>query len=361
MPMHFNTHTLTRWNNHMVQACLALGCTLLSACGGGESTSTTTTATADSYAATATSTSTATVGCPVSGSGSQLLTYSQMGGTNVSTSLNYNFSVTCSGNFRTIAGNGVPNHTTSGGDFAAPISAQTIDVSVTSNPDLGVTGTSYLSRSGTAMINPGIAINTVKFDPGTAGTCLSSATSAATGCDASGRGSGTWVMEAMKDPSAPGTWAFDFGTDDSNAHVQPNGQYHYHGIPTQLIPKLNTATSTSMTLVGWAADGYPMYARFGYTTATDSSSALKVVTGSYQLKSATALASGRPSTTYFSLGHFTSDWQYVAASGDLDECNGRYGVTPEFPKGTYHYYITESYPFIQRCVKGNTITAVGRI
>jgi hypothetical protein len=59
------------------------------------------------------------------------------------------------------------------------------------------------------------------------------------------------------------------------------------------------------------------------------------------------------------LGHFTSDWKYVVGSGDLDECNGRYGVTPEFPKGTYHYYITDTYPFVQRCVKGNTVTRAG--
>jgi hypothetical protein len=39
-------------------------------------------------------------------------------------------------------------------------------------------------------------------------------------------------------------------------------------------------------------------------------------------------------------------------SGDLDECNGRMGVTPEFPDGIYHYYATDSYPFFQRCVKG---------
>ena len=48
----------------------------------------------------------------------------------------------------------------------------------------------------------------------------------------------------------------------------------------------------------------------------------------------------------------TQDYEYVAGSGDLDECNGRVGVTPEFPNGTYHYYITDTFPFIQRCVKG---------
>jgi hypothetical protein len=52
------------------------------------------------------------------------------------------------------------------------------------------------------------------------------------------------------------------------------------------------------------------------------------------------------------MGHFQQDWEYVAGLGDLDECNGRVGVTPEFSNGTYHYFITDSYPFIQRCTKG---------
>jgi hypothetical protein len=38
---------------------------------------------------------------------------------------------------------------------------------------------------------------------------------------------------------------------------------------------------------------------------------------------------------------------------DMDECNGRFGVTPEFPQGIYHYYITEAYPYMQRCIKGD--------
>ena len=52
------------------------------------------------------------------------------------------------------------------------------------------------------------------------------------------------------------------------------------------------------------------------------------------------------------MGTFTQDFEYVAGLGDLDECNGRFGVTPEFPNGIYHYYITDAFPYIQRCVKG---------
>ncbi len=74
------------------------------------------------------------------------------------------------------------------------------------------------------------------------------------------------------------------------------------------------------------------------------------MTASYRLK--TTASSGRPSTSVAAMGTFTQDYEYVAGLGDLDECNGRFGVTPEFPSGIYHYYITDSYPYIQRCIKG---------
>jgi hypothetical protein len=47
-------------------------------------------------------------------------------------------------------------------------------------------------------------------------------------------------------------------------------------------------------------------------------------------------------------GTFVQDWEFVAGSGDLDECNGRFGPTPEFPDGIYHYYLTDAFPFIPR-------------
>lgn len=131
--------------------------------------------------------------------------------------------------------------------------------------------------------------------------------------------------------------------------MQPNGLYHYHGIPEGLVTKLGNGNK-AMTLIGWAADGFPVYARYGYTVAADAGSAIKVVTASYRVK-ATPDAN-RPATTLYPLGTFTQDYEYVAGAGDLDECNGRTGVTPEFPNGIYHYYATDTYPYLQRCVKG---------
>ena len=60
--------------------------------------------------------------------------------------------------------------------------------------------------------------------------------------------------------------------------------------------------------------------------------------------------SGGPGGNYD--GKFTADYEYVADSGDLDEGNGHFGVTPEFPQGTYYYCITEEFPQLARSWRG---------
>ena len=179
----------------------------------------------------------------------------------------------------------------------------------------------------------------LKFDPATAGSCST------TGCSLIGN-TGAWSIEAL------GQSSFNFGVDGSNAHVQPDGAYHYHGMPEGVL--LKAGKGTAMTLVGFALDGFPVYARYGYSVATDASSAIKVLRASYRTKSSPD--SGRPATTTYAMGTFTQDWEYVAGLGDLDDCNGRFGVTPEYPNGIYHYVITDTYPYIQRCLRG-TATA----
>jgi len=143
------------------------------------------------------------------------------------------------------------------------------------------------------------------------------------------------------------------GTDCNNAHVQPTGKYHYHGMPEELVSNLLVANGASvndpdMVMIAYAADGFPVYARYGYVDALNPTSGVVAMQGSYELNSGTR-PSG-PGGTYD--GTFVQDWTYVADSGDLDQCNGRYGVTPEYPNGIYHYFVTDDYPFIQRCVWG---------
>ena len=52
----------------------------------------------------------------------------------------------------------------------------------------------------------------------------------------------------------------------NHAHVQPNGAYHYHGMPELLVDFLGD--NQGMTIVGWASDGFPVYARYGYSNLT---------------------------------------------------------------------------------------------
>ena len=42
------------------------------------------------------------------------------------------------------------------------------------------------------------------------------------------------------------------------------------------------------------------------------------------------------------LGDLTSDYIYDSSVGTLDEYNGKFGVTPEYPNGTYAYFMTEN-------------------
>lgn len=249
---------------------------------------------------------------------------------------------TCTDSTRELTANGIPDHEV--GTFPNPgnpntISEQTVSASFTLEPAETTTPTELGGPRGPA----GYVLNGVKIDAGTGGSCDDSGTF----CSLDGT-IGNWNIEAL------GQTSFDFGTDQNNAHVQPDGAYHYHGMPEGFIAKRGGNSST-MTLIGWAADGFPIYARYGYSVADDASSDLKVMTGSYQLVS--SVSSSRPSVDLYPLGTFQQDWEYVEGSGDLDECNGRFGVTPEFPDGIYHYYATDTYPYFQRCVKGQVETS----
>jgi len=163
----------------------------------------------------------------------------------------------------------------------------------------------------------------------------------------------------------------DVGLDPSNAHNQPTmssgsmkfyGYYHVHGVPEGHVARLGRGNS-SMTLVGFASDGFPVYARYGFTNPNSTSSGTTVMKSNYRVRTAAEFSaagySGRPSTSIAPYGTFEQDWVYDATStashnGHLDACNGRYGVTPESPTtAIYHYFITDSYPFVPRCVFGS--------
>jgi YHYH protein len=149
----------------------------------------------------------------------------------------------CDGASRVLSANGLPDHEV--GSFPNPgnpfsISAQTVAATITLTP-------AVVNPQGARSKIAGYVLNGVKLDPGTAGTCNDSGTQ----CDPGG-GTGAWRMEAL------GQSSFQFGTDANHAHVQPDGKYHYHGIPEGFVAKLGKGRA--MTLIGWAMDGFPIYA-----------------------------------------------------------------------------------------------------
>lgn len=265
---------------------------------------------------------------------------------NASTSVQLNSEAewSCSSTERMLTANGVPDHEV--GEFPNEgnpnsISEQVVSASFTMLP----TETGQATELGGPAGVTGYILNGVKIDASTAGSC----NEAGDECSLIDN-SGSWSIEALTQDY------FNFGTDDNNAHVQPGGEYHYHGMPEGFV-ELQGGDSSTMTLIGWAADGFPIYARYGYSDPEDATSDIVAMSGSYQLIS--DVPSNRPSTDTYALGTFRQDWEYVEGSGDLDECNGRFGVTPDFPSGIYHYFATDSYPYLQRCVTGEVDSAGG--
>ena len=86
-------------------------------------------------------------------------------------------------------------------------------------------------------------------------------------------------------------------------------------------------------IIGWAYDGNPIYGPYGYANREGGS--IKAMESSYELVN----NSNRPPLSEFPQGFFVEDYQYNR-SGDLDEHNGRFCVTPEYPNGVYAYFAT---------------------
>ena len=85
-----------------------------------------------------------------------------------------------------------------------------------------------------------------------------------------------------------------------------------------------------------AYDGNPIYGPYGYVS--DSGGIISAMKSSYTIN----LKDNRPPTTAFPEGFFVEDYAYTRVSDEtyLDEKNGRFCFTPEFPKGTYAYFAT---------------------
>jgi YHYH protein/Secretion system C-terminal sorting domain len=155
-------------------------------------------------------------------------------------------------------------------------------------------------------------------------------------------GSGIWNMEVGK--------AEGFVLDTAfGAHPQQQGAYHTHTTPYRLYK--NSSSSVHSPLIGFAFDGNPIYGPYGYSTATNSASAVTRMKTGYSLRNITtrttlpygiaASQTGPPVNATYPIGTYCEDYEWLASnSGDLDKYNGRTCVTPEYPSGTYAYFVT---------------------
>jgi len=148
-----------------------------------------------------------------------------------------------------------------------------------------------------------------------------------------------------------------FGEDACGGHPEEGGLYHYHSAEflgncwnSALVtnPYYNTTdfngdkarhANGHSKILGVSFDGYPIYGPYGYTTANDANSAVKRIESSYRLRP-NGYNPNRPLPSLEPMGAFVQDFEYVQDLGDLDEHNGRFCVTPEYPNGTYAYFMT---------------------
>ncbi len=111
-----------------------------------------------------------------------------------------------------------------------------------------------------------------------------------------------------------------------------NGQVTY--VPDlRVINNKETISDSHSPIIGWAYDGNPIYGPYGYSSITGGS--IKALESGYSI----FVKDNRPSTLIYPQGFFVEDYDYNA-TGDLDEYNGRFCVTPEFPNGVYAYFAT---------------------
>lgn len=236
--------------------------------------------------------------------------------------------ITVQGNYRILQSNGLPDHAT--GQFPNQgnpntIRSQQYSYRIPAKPQFSGRITPLKRQSF------GLAVNGIPFDPGAAEFYL-------------GNPENGWNYEAL-------SGAVALGIDTNNAHVQPTGAYHYHGKPTGLLQSAGLSGQRHSPLIGWAADGFPIYAIVGYKDGNNANSGQTKMVSSWRIKQGQRSSGhNQPGGRYD--GTFVQDFEYIVGSGTLDECNGRQTITPEFPQGTYAYFITDSWPVIPRCYKG---------
>ena len=202
-------------------------------------------------------------------------------------------------------------------------------------------------------------------------------------------------------PPGQGVWNRDAivaereGFDCAKGHPAM-GNYHHHQNPSafdmDIVPVSDVCdiyasdglyvidASAHSPLIGYAYDGFPIYGAYGFLN-TDGTGGITRMKSGYQLRNitvrntyanGTSVTAGPPINATYPLGRYREDYEYIDHSEPdfLDEHNGRFCVTPEYPGGIYAYFCTvdenwnSAYPYavgptfygVKTGAKVNTIT-----
>jgi hypothetical protein len=173
-----------------------------------------------------------------------------------------------------------------------------------------------------------------------------------------GMGDNVWNRDAVV--------AERIGFDCAKGHPAM-GNYHHHQNPSTFkldrkniydvcnlydadgLYALNPATHSP--LLGFAYDGFPIYGAYAFKN-TDGTGDIVRMKSSFQLRVITErthyangndVIDGPPVNATYPLGYFREDYEYINHANEsdyLDEHNGRFCKTPEYPDGTYAYFCT---------------------
>lgn len=213
--------------------------------------------------------------------------------------------------------------------------------------------------------------------------------------DTNAEGDEYWTRNAYlaEGPTFDPAGAHQPFTGESHNHISPFALRYELGDHMNYTPATHTYTEATTPpnhspILGWSFDGYPIYGPFGYSSAQNPASGIRRMVSGFVARdgsfgsrnlnvtgrdalpawavrnghgnsAADDAATGPAVNTAQPLGWYLQDFEYLGDLGwtqgthfDLDECNGRWCVTPEFPAGTYAYFVTidannaPAYPYI---------------
>lgn len=130
---------------------------------------------------------------------------------------------------------------------------------------------------------------------------------------------------------------------DNNILVGQNYQKNKTNIGVYyLTPSLKTefniTQSSHSPIIGWAYDGCPIYGPYAYENVDGTGNIIEMTSSYVKVKISPSISSS-PDLDCI------EDYVYENGQGTLDEFNGRYCVTPEYPNGVYAYFATSFFPY----------------